>query len=97
MRRNVHQLKFVSSDINQEKVAVGITVIAGINHPSPVRTDRTQIETLAVFIENFTRVVSGAVAVHVESRTVTLVTEYIKALPVGGPAGKTCFMTFPWG
>ncbi len=52
MRCDVDQLQLVSRYINQEQVAVGIAVIAGIHHPPAIRTDRAQIEPLAVLVED---------------------------------------------
>ena len=86
MRGDSDQLWCLSSNIDEEEVVIGITVIARIDDPPPVTADRAKVEALAVLVKHASAVVRGAIAVHIESAAVTLITEDVETLTVGCPA-----------
>jgi len=92
MRGDSDQLWCLSSNIDEEEVVVGITVIPRVDDPPPVITDRTKVEALAVLVKHASAVVRGAVAVHIESAALTLITEDVETLTVGCPARKAGFV-----
>ena len=91
MRRDSDQLWCLSGNID-EKRSLSALLLFRVDDPPPVITDRTKVEALAVLVKHASAVVGGAIAVHIESAALTLITEDVETLTVGCPARKAGFV-----